>query len=290
MAVGDGRSRPGHARGRRARRRRGVQPKYGGKIQLVGSGSFTKWRRGCAPEELENGVVAYPVHTLRWAEEVRRGWSGVSGGVVLGLRVWKASWVSGEANRAAGVGKGWLGWAGRGGRSSGSSVGGGALGSRPRFRRLSAASVRGWGKDVQGLLAFVRVREGRAADLTVRGGERACGLGERRCADQGRTRVHVVSAWVLACVVTRPCLLLPWSVHKTSSPSLKLPISCGGQRIWPTGSRDMEHSSRICLTAQAQGKSLVLPCLRPKSQCHLQICGRGVSLAYFCQWELTILN
>jgi hypothetical protein len=119
-------------------------------------------------------------------------------------------------------------------------------------------------------------------DFTMRRGERAWGLGERRRADQGRTRVRVVFARVLARVVTRPFLLLPWSVHKTSSHSLKLLILCGGQRIWPTGSRDMEHSSRICLTARARGKSLVLSCLKLESQCHFQICGRGVSLAYIC--------
>jgi hypothetical protein len=105
------------------------------------------------------------------------------------------------------------------------------------------------------------VQGGRAADLTVRGGERARGLGERRRADQGRARVCVSSAQVLARVVTHPSLLLPWSVHKTSSPSYKLLIMCGCQRIWPTGSKDMELSSRVCLTAQARGKSLVLSCL-----------------------------
>jgi hypothetical protein len=98
----------------------------------------------------------------------------------------------------------------------------------------------------------------------------------------GRTRVCVASARVLARVVTHPCLLLSWSMHKSSSPFHKLPILCGGQRILPTGFRDMEHSSRICLTARARGKSLVLLCLGPKSQCHLQICGRGVSLAHIC--------
>jgi hypothetical protein len=36
------------------------------------------------------------------------------------------------------------------------------------------------------------------ADLTVRGGEHARGLGERRRADQGRTRVCVSFAQVLA--------------------------------------------------------------------------------------------
>jgi hypothetical protein len=58
--------------------------------------------------------------------------------------------------------------------------------------------------------------------------DHARGLDERRRADQGRTRVCIASARVLTRVVTCPCLLLPWSVHKTSSPSLKLPILCGG--------------------------------------------------------------
>lgn len=106
-------------------------------------------------------------------------------------------------------------------------------------------------------------------DLTVRGGERVRGLGDHRCADQGRAFVFVSSARVLARVVTHPSLLLPLSVHKTSSPSYKLPIMCGGQRIWPTSSKDMELSSRVCLTTRARGKSLVLSCLGSESQCHL---------------------
>jgi hypothetical protein len=69
------------------------------------------------------------------------------------------------------------------------------------------------------------------ADLTERWGERARGLGERRRADQGRTRVPVRSAQVLARVVAHPSLLSPWLVHKTSSPPYKLPILCGGHRI-----------------------------------------------------------
>jgi hypothetical protein len=81
---------------------------------------------------------------------------------------------------------------------------------------------------------------GRAADLTERWGERAHGLGERRRADQGRTRVHVRSAQVLARVVIHPSLFSPWLVHKTSSPPYKLPILCGGHRILPTGFRDLE--------------------------------------------------
>jgi hypothetical protein len=72
----------------------------------------------------------------------------------------------------------------------------------------------------------VRARDGLDSAL----GERARGLGERRRADQGRTRVYVSSARVLARVVTHPSLLLPWSVHKTSSPPYKLSIMCGGQR------------------------------------------------------------
>jgi hypothetical protein len=68
--------------------------------------------------------------------------------------------------------------------------------------------------------------QGRAADLTGRQGERARGLGELWRADQGRTRVPMRSAQVLARVVAHPSLLSPWSVHKTSSP-YKLPILWG---------------------------------------------------------------
>jgi hypothetical protein len=81
---------------------------------------------------------------------------------------------------------------------------------------------------------------GRAANLTERWGERARGLGERRCADQGRTRVRVHSTQVLARVVIHLSLLSPWSVHKTSSPPYQLPILCGGHRILPTGFKDLE--------------------------------------------------
>jgi hypothetical protein len=45
--------------------------------------------------------------------------------------------------------------------------------------------------------------QGRATDLTER-------WGERRRADQGRTRVPVRSAQVLARVATHPSLLSPW--------------------------------------------------------------------------------
>jgi hypothetical protein len=76
----------------------------------------------------------------------------------------------------------------------------------------------------------------------VRGGEGTRGLGERWRADHGRKRVCVASTRVLARVVTHPSLLLSWSVHKTSSPSYKLPILWGGvkgfglmvPKIWST--------------------------------------------------------
>jgi hypothetical protein len=94
---------------------------------------------------------------------------------------------------------------------------------------------------------YVKLRQGRTGAIGLYRHER--GLGERQCADQGRTRVCVSSTRVLARVVTHTSLLLPWSVHKTSSPSYKLPIMCEGQRIWPTGSKDMELSNRVCLIA-----------------------------------------
>jgi hypothetical protein len=119
--------------------------------------------------------------------------------------------------------------------------------------------------------------QGRAADLTERRGECARGLGERRRADQGRTRVPVRSTQVLARVVAHPSLLLPWSVHKTSSPPYKLPILCGGHRILPTGCRDMEPGNPVCLPAQTRGKSRVLSCLGHASRCHLLAHDRGVS-------------
>jgi hypothetical protein len=155
-----------------------------------------------------------------------------------------------------------------------------ASGSWPNAPVMSAMSVPSWGEDMQGLLAFIGSSTRRARRTWPCAGASARGFDERRRADYGRTRVCVSSAWVLAQVVTHPSLLLAWSVNKTSSPFYKLPIMCGGQRIWPTGSKDMELSSRVCLTARGQGKSLVLSCLGSESQSHLHICGRGVSLAH----------
>ena len=131
--------------------------------------------------------------------------------------------------------------------------------------------------------------QGRAADLTERRGERTRGLGERRRADQGRTRVVVRSAQVLAHVVTHPSLLSPWSVHKTSSP-YKLPILCGVigffllvAEIWSPEIRSIsliipeEPGNPVYLPDHTRGKSRVLSCLGLASQCHLLAHDRGVS-------------
>jgi hypothetical protein len=99
---------------------------------------------------------------------------------------------------------------------------------------------------------------GRAADLTGRRGERARGLGELWRADQGRTRVLVRSAQVLARVVAHPSLLSPGSVHKP----LLLPTSyhsCVGvigfcllvaeiwsQEIWSVALPKPEANPRFC--------------------------------------------
>jgi hypothetical protein len=88
----------------------------------------------------------------------------------------------------------------------------------------------------------------------VHGGERARGLGELWPANHGLTRGGVASTLIVARVVTCPSLLLPWPMHKTSSPPLKLPISCCGQWILPTGTRDMSLLSRVCLIAQIRDK------------------------------------
>jgi hypothetical protein len=211
-------------------------------------------------------------------------WFGSSSEVALGLRARGASRVPGEANWTAGVGWKRLGWAGRGGRSSGSLAGGGTscLGQSPAKSGLGGTmSVRGSTTEALGLLYRRGAGEGaRRTWLCTRASAR--GLGERRRADQGRIRVCLSSTRGLARVVTHSSLLLPWSVHKTSSPPYKLSIMCGGQRIWPTSSKDMELSSRVYLTARARGKSSVLSCLRSESQCHLQICGRAISLEHIC--------
>jgi hypothetical protein len=89
------------------------------------------------------------------------------------------------------------------------------------------------------------------------GGKYEHGLGELWHADHGQTRASIASAPVLARVVTCPSLLLPWPVHKTSSPPLKLPILCGGQGILSTETRDTAHSSGVYLTAQIRDKSQV---------------------------------
>jgi hypothetical protein len=148
-------------------------------------------------------------------------------------------------------------------------AGGGALGSRAELRWSSAGECKGLRQGcLRGLRGFYRCTSGKGAwaDWPC-AGPSARRLGELWPADQGRTRGGVVSTRVLARVVTRPGLLLPWLVHKTSSPPLKQPILCGGQGILLTKSWDMVHSSGICHTAQTRGKSLVLSCQNSKSRC-----------------------
>jgi hypothetical protein len=66
-------------------------------------------------DEFENGSPDCSVYTWLRATEVRRGRSWVSGDVVPGLRTWKASRATGEANQATGTTWEWLEGAGLGG-------------------------------------------------------------------------------------------------------------------------------------------------------------------------------
>jgi hypothetical protein len=80
-------------------------------------------------EELKNGSPEFSVYARRWAAEVRRGRSWLSGEVLPGLRAWEASQAIGEANRAAGAAWKRLEWTGLGGPGSGGN------GGRKRARR-----------------------------------------------------------------------------------------------------------------------------------------------------------
>jgi hypothetical protein len=83
--------------------------------QLNGSGSFTRDQGRYVCKESENGSPDCSVYAQPRATEFRRGWSWVSGEVLLGPSAWKASWVTGKANREAGATCTRLEWAGRGG-------------------------------------------------------------------------------------------------------------------------------------------------------------------------------
>jgi hypothetical protein len=98
-----------------ARRRRGIRPAHGAIVQLNGSGSFTRGQGRHVREEFENGSPDFSVYARLRATEVRRGRSWVSGEALPGLRTWKASRATDEANRATGVARKWLEGAGRGG-------------------------------------------------------------------------------------------------------------------------------------------------------------------------------
>jgi hypothetical protein len=128
-------------------------------------------------------------------------------------------------------------------------AGGGALCFQAVFRWPSAGKSEGVTVRMsEGPTTYLGIDTRKARGWTDRA--RARGLGELWPADHGRTRGGIASAPVLACVVTCLGLLLPWPVHETSSPPLKLPISYGGQGIWSTGSEDIGYSSGVCLIAQ----------------------------------------
>jgi hypothetical protein len=113
MVVGVGRS---TCAGGGARQRRGIRPNQGSTVQLNRSGNFTRGQGRHAREEFENGSPDCLVYARLRATEVRRGRSWVSGEVLPGLRTWKASQATGEANRVTGAAWMWLDGASRGGR------------------------------------------------------------------------------------------------------------------------------------------------------------------------------
>jgi hypothetical protein len=90
-----------------ARRRRGIRPAHGAIIQSNGLGSFTRDQGRYAREEFENGSPDCSVYARPRATEVRRGRSRVSSEVLPGLRTWKASRATGEANRVTGAAWKW---------------------------------------------------------------------------------------------------------------------------------------------------------------------------------------
>jgi hypothetical protein len=223
--VGVGRST--YARGG-ARQRRGVRPNQGTIGQSNESMSFPRdqGRRVC--KELENDSLDCSVHARRRVTEVRRGRSWVFGEVSAGSERLESftghrrSKPKGKRGLEA-TGVGWPRWP--------------RLGQWWRAEESSPELRRGvwparWGAPGEALKAQVGTTEGEGARRTwPNAGASARVLGERRRADQGRTRVRVYSARVLARVVIHPSLLSPWSVHKTFSPPYKLPILCGGHRI-----------------------------------------------------------
>jgi hypothetical protein len=126
MVVGVGRS---TCVGGGAHRRRGIRPNHGVIVQLNGLESFTRDQGRHAHEEFENGSLDCSVYAWPRVTKVRRRRSWVSGEVLSGLRAWKASRATSEANRGTGVAWTWLELAGRGGRGSGCD------GGRRRTRR-----------------------------------------------------------------------------------------------------------------------------------------------------------
>jgi hypothetical protein len=105
---------------------------------------------------------------------------------------------------------------------------------------------------MQGIMAFIGAGARMARDGLDRAQGRArAGVGRTlACQPGSNTCARCFCPSSGACShSSMPALALVSAQNRF--PFHKLPILCGGRRIWPTGSRDMEHSSRICLTARA---------------------------------------
>jgi hypothetical protein len=112
---------------------------HSGRVQLQRTGSFTGGQRCYRRKESMSGLPCSVVYMRRRPVEVRRCQSGVSGEVMLGLRVRGDSLSSGKASRGIKRGGGGLEWPVCGGRGSG--------GRWHAVRRVNAgerALGRGW--------------------------------------------------------------------------------------------------------------------------------------------------
>lgn len=93
LAVSGDHSYSGHERRRRWCL---LRPNHGGSAQLNRMRSFTRYGKVCAREQLENGSLDYLGYVRRWAGEVRRGCTGFSGEVELGLGLGEFHWALGN--------------------------------------------------------------------------------------------------------------------------------------------------------------------------------------------------
>jgi hypothetical protein len=99
--VGVGRS---TRAGGRARRRRGLRPNQGGRVQMKWSENFTGGQGRHRREELENGSPDSSVHARWRVTEVRRGRFYFSGETMPRLKLAEASQALGEAIQGLGGG------------------------------------------------------------------------------------------------------------------------------------------------------------------------------------------